>query len=124
MNKVSDDDLRALVAARVKVEGGCWLWQGSAAQVRRKGYDRRRVVRGVKLRRAAPAYPLLKTGGKAYNVRRLVYRLWGCKPPLRRATVRATCGNSLCVNPAHLVRGERQASPGPPRRTTELTAGV
>lgn len=125
MNKQEIEGLKSKVLAKVRADdvNGCWVWVGTTLQSRRKTYDQRCIVPSTRKRLRAPAYPMLKVGGRQVNVRRLVYTLWQVRPLLQGATVRATCGNSLCVNPLHLVRGERRASPGPPRKAAELILG-
>lgn len=125
MTKQEIERLKELVLNKVKLDAnsGCWVWVSNTHHSYRKTYDQRRIVPSTRRRLRAPAYPMLKVGGKQVNVRRLVYTLWQLRPLLLGATVKATCGNSLCVNPLHLVRGERKASPGPPRKATELMLG-
>lgn len=72
---------------------GCWTWTGGLAY--------------APSQRDRP-YGVLCVGGRRWAVRRLVYLLWGLKPALGRRTVGTTCGNSLCVNPAHLVRLDKR----------------
>ena len=65
----------------------CWIWQRMT--VGNPQFDK---------------YPAFQVAGLRYQVRRVVYELWGLHPKLGLGTVRAVCGNSLCCNPKHLYR--------------------
>ena len=84
-----------------KVRSGCWLWTG-ACSYGRYPHD--------------TPYGYLRVDRKHIQVRRLVYVLFGNQPPLRQYRVESTCGNSLCVNPDHLVRSATGKSRGRPAR--------
>ena len=62
----------------------CWIWRGSFS-----GSHGRK-------------YPTSEVNGRRLNLRRAVYEVSGNQPSCRRRRVRVTCGNSLCLNPAHL----------------------
>lgn len=75
----------------------CWIWVGATSY-----------------RKNGPKYGYLVVKGKKMVARRLVYYLWKVLPqPLGDFTVSTSCGNPLCVNPDHLVRGDKLKSPGP-----------
>jgi len=74
---ITEQDLRD----RSEEVGECWIWQqGNGAR----------------------GYPVIKPpGGLPTTVRRIAAALAG-KPPAPRQPVLATCGERLCVNPAHM----------------------
>jgi hypothetical protein len=82
-----------------KTLAGCWVWLGPRAY-------------GPRQKRSPYGY--LQVGARRIQVRRLTYVLWGRRPPLRDYVLDSTCGNSLCVNPAHLVRSRRRKGGRPP----------
>lgn len=81
---IEDGDCAALIALvreRVEVDAsGCWAWTG---KVNNKGY------------------PVLKCGGKHYQVHRLVLEAKH-GAPLGSQAAHHICANSICVNPDHL----------------------
>lgn len=84
--------LKARIMCGVEKQKGnqkdmCWIWQ-------------RMTVGNPKF----STYPAFQIGGVRYQVRRVVYELWGLEPFLGVGTVRAVCGSSLCCNPKHLYR--------------------
>jgi hypothetical protein len=70
------------IARRVIEDGECWLWQG---QVRR-------------------VQPIITSGGKKLQVRRLAWRWWRGPGQLTKAvSVLPVCGRERCVAPWHLT---------------------
>ena len=93
-------NLRRSILGRIrKTRSGCWIWTG-ACSYGRYPHD--------------TPYGYLRVNRKHIQVRRLVYVLFGNQPPLRQYRVESTCGNSLCVNPEHLVRSATGKSVGRP----------
>lgn len=73
--------------------GDCWVWTGATSRANH---------------RSARVYPYTTVDNRVQGVRPLVYKLWHLGPPLARGEcVKDICGNSLCVNPAHLTVGRR-----------------
>ena len=82
--------------------GGCWIWTG--ARMYPPGHSNR-------------PYGYLWISGRKLTVRRLVYTLAGNSPPLGNSRIGTRCGNSLCLNPDHLVKSFIKSSKGrPPKR--------
>ena len=80
----------------------CWLWQGATAWTRSQ---------------PDKPYGVIVWEGQVCNVRRLAYQYLGVGLPKAGArTVDCLCGNSLCINPDHLIRGKQRKSPGPAGR--------
>ena len=73
-----DDFVAALI--RIDAPTGCWIWMGPMEQG-----------------------PILSERGHQ-SVRRIVWEHWREPlPPWRR--LKPTCGNTRCVNPAHMTHG-------------------
>ncbi len=92
--KSADDLLRDRIRGRVEKRGTCLVWLGARAW-------------GPK---GQTSYGVMRVGGKLVLVRRLAYRLAKGEPG--KNVVRATCGDSLCCNPRHLVLSSRKKSSG------------
>lgn len=78
----------------------CWLWTGAVMKTsRHKGQG----------------YGYVRVGSRIMTVRRVLYQLAHPKKThlLSTHTLRGTCSNSLCVNPAHMVLTETLKSNGP-----------
>lgn len=70
------------IHARCTELGDCWLWQGS---------------------RTSTGHPIMPGPLRRVLVRRYVWQLLGHELPERGHVLKATCGESLCCNPAHLA---------------------
>lgn len=85
--------VRERIMRKVRIQAdGCWTWVGAGA---------------------GSGYGIITVDGKDVNVRREMYRQTHGEPGER--IVRSTCDNMSCVNPAHLVLGDRTKGgcPGP-----------
>lgn len=95
--------LRKLLKARTKVSpSGCWLWTGVTIL---SAYKNKYGVLWV----------ALVPGGtkKQRGARRLAYLAYRVQPSIGDRAIDVTCGNSLCINPEHLVPSCRRKSHGP-----------
>ncbi len=89
-------DLRRKFLSHVEKRAGrgsCWIWTGATSW-------------GPSLPRRP--YGIFWIGGRLVVARRLAYSLFGKGPPLGDRQVDCTCRESLCVNPAHLIRSLRR----------------
>lgn len=72
---------------RIRHEGECWVWTA--------GLNRRA--------------PLLQVGGRNLSARRIIFQRFSdvSKMPASGIGIKATCGNSRCVRPAHCAPKRR-----------------
>ncbi len=99
MKNLTTDDIKKRILRHVRKDAAsdCWLWVGAKTNAPKQ---------------PDKPYGYMAIHGKRHTVRRLVYTVYCRKPDLGNKMVLSTCHNSLCVNPEHLIRGDRQKSGG------------
>jgi len=91
MTEITSKELREKIRGRYVEEDGCWVWTGTAS---------------------GNGYGVITIRGTRYLVRRLVYALLSRKSNegLEDKIIKSTCDNPACINPAHLVKGDKNKS--------------
>jgi hypothetical protein len=79
---MTTEQIKEHIQSRVTITPtGCWNWNGALG-----GF-----------------YPAFEVNGKRINVRRMCFAIYNRPPGRCVISIRTTCHNQRCVNPAHLM---------------------